>query len=463
MKQFFCKETKDLVGSEVELFGWIENRRDHGKIVFLDLRDASGKVQLVILPDSPAYKIVKELGPEFVVRIKGKVNERPPAMINPKIPTGKVEVEVKEMEILSKAKTPVFEVDKDTRQVGEEVRLRYRYLDLRSERMRENLRKRQELQKAFREALLKRHFYEIETPYLTKGTPEGAREFVVPSRLQPGRFYVLPQSPQQFKQLLMVAGFERYFQFARCFRDEDPRGDRQFEFTQLDIEMSFVGEEDILEFIEEIVIEAVQKVYPHKKISKIPFPRLSFQEAMDKYGTDKPDLRDNKEDQDELAFCWVKDMPLFEWSETEQKMVSVHHPFTAPKEEDEAKLNKEPGQVRAQAYDLVLNGVELGGGSIRIHRPELQKKIFQILGLKEKEIQEKFGHLLEAFEFGVPPHGGIALGFDRFLMLLQGEKSIREVIAFPKTGDGRDLMMGAPAEISKEQLEELHLRIKKEK
>lgn len=310
---------------------------------------------------------------------------------------------------------------------------------------------------------MKNRFFEVETPYLTKGTPEGAREFVVPSRLQPGMFYVLPQSPQQFKQLLMVAGLERYFQFARCFRDEDPRGDRQFEFTQLDIEMSFVSEEDILNFIEKLVVQAVQKVYPEKKISNLPFPRLRYEEAMEKYKTDKPDLRKDKSSKKELAFCWITEMPLFEWSESEQKMVSVHHPFTAPKEEDEKKLTEEPEKVRAQAYDLVLNGVELGGGSIRIHRPKLQEQIFKVLGLSQRETKEKFGHLLQAFEFGTPPHGGIALGFDRFVMLLQGEKSVREVIAFPKTGDGRDLMMGAPAEIPSEQLAEVHIKINKKK
>ncbi|MCD6422430.1 aspartate--tRNA ligase [bacterium] len=463
MKRFFCLDVPQFEGKEVELFGWIHNRRDHGKLVFLDLRDASGIVQLVVLPDSSAYKTAKKLGPEFVVRVKGKVNRRPKGMENPKLPTGEVEVEVKELEILSKAKPPVFELDKDTRKVKEEVRLKYRYLDLRTERMKENLRKKEELVSAFRAFLKKHRFFELETPYITKGTPEGAREFIVPSRLHPGKFYVLPQSPQQFKQLLMVAGFERYFQFARCFRDEDPRGDRQPEFTQLDLEMSFVREEDILNLVEEMMIEAVKKVYPHKKILEIPFPRLTFEEAINKFGTDTPDLRPNKESNKELAFCWIVDMPLFEWSETEKKMVSVHHPFTAPKEGDEEKLASTPSEVKAQAYDLVLNGVELGGGSIRIHRPELQRKVFEILGLSDEEIEEKFGHLLKAFEFGVPPHGGIALGLDRIVMVLQGEKSIREVIPFPKTGDGRDLLMGAPSELPEEQLKEVHIEVRKKK
>jgi len=326
--------------------------------------------------------------------------------------------------------------------------------------MRTNLAKREELQSAFRHFLKKHHFSEIETPYLTKGTPEGAREYVIPSRIYQGNFYVLPQSPQQFKQLLMVAGIERYFQFARCFRDEDPRGDRQPEFTQLDIEMSFIKEETLLSLMEEMMIEVMSKVYPKKKIAKIPFPRFSFEEVMEKFGTDKPDLRKDKENSDELSFAWIVDMPLLEWSETEKKLVSTHHPFTAPKTEDVGKLSKAPEKVKAQAYDLVLNGQEVAGGSIRIHQQNLQKKIFKILGLKESEIKQKFGHILEAFSYGVPPHGGIAFGFDRLLMILQNEKSIREVIPFPKTGDARDLLMDAPSKISDEQLKELGIRLK---
>jgi aspartyl-tRNA synthetase len=461
MKQFFCTDIIKMKGEEVELFGWINNRRDHGKLIFLDLRDKSGLAQMIVLPNSGAYEMAQKLGPEFVVRVKGKINERPEKMVNKDLTTGEVEIEVEEIEILSEAKPPVFEVNKDTSKVKEEVRLKYRYLDLRSERMKNNLIKRQEMTQALRDYLLGNHFLEIETPDLTKGTPEGAREYVVPSRVHKGKFYVLPQSPQQFKQLLMVAGLERYFQFARCFRDEDPRGDRQPEFTQLDIEMSFIKEKHLMELMEEMVISAVAKVYPNKKIKEIPFPRLTYAEAMEKYETDKPDLRKEPKDENELAFAWIYDMPLVEWSETEKKLVSTHHPFTMPKVEDEKHLDSAPDQVKAEAYDLVLNGFEIGGGSIRIHRADLQKKIFQVLGLNDDEIQNKFGHMLEAFSYGVPPHGGIAFGFDRLMMILQNETSIREVIPFPKTGDGRDLMMDAPSEIDPKQLPELGIEIKK--
>lgn len=463
MKQFFCSDIVKMKGEEVELFGWINNRRDHGKLIFLDLRDKSGLAQMIVLPDSKAYKTAQKLGPEFVVRIKGKINERPKKMINKNLATGGVEIEVKEIEVLSRAKAPVFEVNKDTRKVKEDVRLKYRYLDLRSERLVDNLVKRGQLAQALRKFLMANHFVEIETPNLTKGTPEGAREYVVPSRVHKGNFYVLPQSPQQFKQLLMVAGLERYFQFARCFRDEDPRGDRQPEFTQLDIEMSFITQKHLMELMELMIIVAIQKIYPKKKIKEIPFPLFSYAEAMDKFNSDKPDLRDNKEDENELAFAWIYDMPLLEWSETEKKLVSTHHPFTAPKIEDEKFLLSAPDQVKAQAYDLVLNGMEIAGGSIRIHEPKLQKKVFKVLGLKDSEITQKFGHMLEAFSYGVPPHGGIAFGFDRLVMILQNEKSIREVISFPKTGDGRDLMTDAPSNISQEQLRELGIEIKKSK
>jgi aspartyl-tRNA synthetase len=300
---------------------------------------------------------------------------------------------------------------------------------------------------------------EIETPILTKGTPEGAREYIVPSRLHPGKFYVLPQAPQQFKQLLMVAGFERYFQIARCFRDEDQRADRQPEFTQLDLEMSFVEEFEVVNLIEELITSLVEELFPKKKISQIPFPRLTFQEVMEKYQSDKPDLRSDKSNPDELAFCFIIGFPLFEISKEEKKIVSVHNPFTAPFDEDIPKLEQEPLKVRAKQYDLVCNGFELGGGATRIHQRKLQEKIFKILGLEEKEIKVRFGHLLEAFEYGVPPHGGIALGLDRLVAVLLNESTIREVIAFPKTSDAKDLMMGAPSELPDKQLEEAHIKV----
>jgi len=328
--------------------------------------------------------------------------------------------------------------------------------------MKNNLILRAKVCKFIRDFLTEKGFIEIETPCLTKGTPEGSREYIVPSRLHPGKFYVLPQSPQQFKQLLMVAGIEKYFQIVRCFRDEDPRGDRQQEFTQLDIEMSFVEQEDVLQLTEKLWIELIKNICPEKKINQIPFPRLTYQQAMEKYKTDKPDLRENKKNTNELAFCWINDIPLFEYSQTEKKIVSQHHPFTRPHNEDLSLLDKDPLNVRAYAYDIVLNGYELGGGSVRIHQQDLQKKIFKILGLSKRETEKRFGHILRAFEYGCPPHAGIAPGLDRLVMLLANEPNIREVIAFPKTGDARDLMMDAPSELPPEQLEEVHIKIKKE-
>ena len=314
-----------------------------------------------------------------------------------------------------------------------------------------------------RDFLQKKGFVEIETPILTKSTPEGARDFLVPSRLHPGKFYALPQSPQQYKQLLQVAGFERYFQIARCLRDEDPRADRQAEFTQLDIEMSFVQQEDILSLIEKLFIEIVKKFFPEKKISKIPFPRIPYKKTIEKYKTDKPDIRKNKKDNNELAFCFIVDFPMFEWKEEEKRWDTMHHPFTKPKSEDPKEIKKHPEKILAWQYDFVLNGVEIGGGSLRTTDLKILEAVFEVLGHKKSEIKEKFKHLFEAFQYGVPPHGGIAPGIDRFLMTILGEKSIREVIAFPKTGDGRDLMMGIPSEVSKEQLKELHLKISRSK
>jgi aspartyl-tRNA synthetase len=360
--------------------------------------------------------------------------------------------------ILNPAKTPPFEID-GGQEPGDEVRMRYRYLDLRRERMKQNMIARHKFIKAVRDYYDGKDFLEIETPVLTKGTPEGAREFVVPARLHPGKFYVLPQSPQQFKQLLMVAGAEKYFQIARCFRDEDQRGDRQAEFTQIDVEMSFVDQEEILSLTEQLMIEVIAKLYPNKKIAQVPFPRLTYKEAMEKYQSDKPDVRKDKADPNELAFCWVVDMPMFAYSETDKKMVAVHHPFTMPNAEDMEKFPDDPKQWRAYAYDLALNGNEIWGGSIRIHRADIQKKVFEILGLKEEETERRFGHMLEAFSYGAPPHGGIAAGVDRIIAILQGEESIRDVIVFPKTGDNRDLMMGAPNITSEKQLREVHIKL----
>lgn len=456
--------TAKLAGQTATVHGWVNVRRDHGKILFIDLRDRSGLLQVVFIPQNKeCYDLAQKLRPEFVVKIIGQINERPAKLINEKIPTGKVEMLAEKLEILNEAKTPPFELDKDTKVVSEEIRLKYRYLDLRSERMKNNLVLRHRLVTEMRRYLNDQDFLEVETPYITKGTPEGSREFIVPSRLYPGQFYVLPQSPQQFKQLLMVAGVEKYYQIARCFRDEDQRGDRQAEFTQLDIEMSFITQEDIIQLIEKMFIEVVQKICPQKKIQSTPFPRTTYAEAIRQYQSDKPDLRKNKNDPEELAFCWVVDIPMFEYSETEKKLVAIHHPFTSINLDDLHLLDKKPEEARAYAYDLVLNGNEVAGGSIRIHQRELQNKVFELLGLSAKDISERFGHLLEAFEYGAPPHGGIAVGLERFIMLMANEPNIREVMAFPKTGDNRDLMMGAPSELPAKTLKEAHIKAVDEK
>ena len=447
----------------MKISGWVNVRRDHGKLIFIDLRDRSGILQVVFSgANKDLWKSADTLRPEWVVSIEGPIKERPENLKNPKIETGNIELEAEVLEILNESKTPPFEIGQKDK-INEELRMEYRYLDLRDPKMQKNLLKRSEVLQFLSNYLKENNFVEIETPSLTKGTPEGAREFVVPSRKHPGKFYVLPQSPQQFKQLLMVAGFERYFQIPRCFRDEDSRGDRQPEFTQLDIEMSFVEEDDVMNLIEEMMVELVKNIFPEKKISKKPFPSIDYDEVMAKYKTDKPDLRKDKNDPNELAFAWIVNIPLFEYSETEKKWVSSHHPFTAltvaSAEEDSAM--EHPENLKARAYDLVLNGCEIGGGSIRIHKRELQNKIFEILGLKTPEIEARFGHMLKAFEYGAPPHGGIALGLDRILMILMNESSIREVIAFPKTGDDRDLLIGAPSDISESQLKEIHIKCTK--
>ncbi len=451
-----------MISKDVEIDGWVHARRDHGKIVFLDIRDMTGILQVVVVPGSKAYETVSDVRSEWVLRINGKVNQRPKNMINENSQTGTIELEAGEIEVLNKSKTPPFEIDKDTSKVDEELRLKYRYLDIRTERMNRNLTLRHEIIRFIREYLYKEDFREIETPYLTKSTPEGAREFMVPSRLFPGEFYVLPQSPQQFKQLLMVGGVERYFQIARCFRDEDQRGDRQPEFTQLDLEMSFVEQEDVFALIEPMMTQMVEKLIPDAKITKKPFPRITYAESIKKYKTDKPDLRDDKNNLNEFAFAWIYDMPLFTKSKTDGRLVSVHHPFTSPKDEDVKLLDTKPENAKAYAYDLVLNGFEIAGGSIRIHKRDIQEKIFKILGVSEEEKTRRFGHMLEAFEYGAPPHGGIAPGLDRIVTVLAGEKAIREAMAFPKTGDARDPMMGAPSEVSKDQLKAVHIELSKD-
>lgn len=442
----------------MKLAGWVHIRRDHGKLIFIDLRDRSGIIQMVIIPDKEeAHKAAKDVRSEFVIEVEGLVKARPGGAVNEKIPTGGVEIEVEKLTVLNEAKALPFEVSKDTKDVNEELRLKYRYLDLRTERMKNNAIMRHKIVKFMRDYCDQQGFVEIETPALTKGTPEGSREFVVPSRLHKGKFYVLPQSPQQFKQLLMVAGMEKYFQIARCFRDEDQRGDRQPEFMQLDMEMSFIEQEDIIRVIEGLIVDLVKALYPEKKIQQIPFPRLTWEEAVSKYNTDKPDLRKDKNDPHELAFEWVVDFPMFS-RDKEGNLGAEHHPFTSPKPEDLDKLASDPEKAKASAYDIILNGNEIGGGSIRIHNRDVQHRVFEVLGIAEQDIERRFGHMLDAFTYGAPPHGGLALGIDRIIAILQGEINIREVIVFPKTGEAEDLMMGAPSEIDEKQLEEVGIK-----
>jgi len=456
MERVVNSDTTKYLGKSVKVCGWVNSIRSHGKIVFIDLRDVSGIVQLVGTSD-----IAKEIRTEWVIEVVGKVSNRPLNMVNPKIETGKIEVSIENLKVLSKAKTLPFSIDGDGYEINEEKRMKYRYLDLRRERMKRNMIERQRVIQFIRDFLQKDKFVEIETPILTKSTPEGARDFVVPSRMHPGKFYALPQSPQQYKQLLQIAGFERYFQIAHCLRDEDPRGDRQPEHTQLDLEMSFVEQKDVMCLTEDLFINLVKKLYPEKKIQEIPFPKFTYEKTMKKYNTDRPDLRKNKNNPDLLAFCWVIDFPFFE-KDNKNKWTFTHNPFSAPKPEFMQDLLKKKNikNILTTQYDIVLNGSEIGGGSIRNHRSEALEAVFEIIGYKKRDIKDKFGHMLRAFQYGVPPHGGIAPGIDRILAILLKEPNIREVIAFPKTGDSRDLMMDAPSEISEEQLKELKIKVK---
>jgi aspartyl-tRNA synthetase len=460
--RILIKELESKVGEEVVIKGWIDVRRDQGKLIFFDFRDFSGKVQGVVLPGSLAKEVAERTRPEWVVEVKGKVNERPEKNKVAEKLNGGIELEILAMTVLNESETMPFDISTDTRAVGEDVRMKYRYVDLKSERMQYNLKMRSEVFSLIRNDLKEKGFIEVETPILTKSTPEGARDYLVPSRLEQGNFYALPQSPQQYKQLLMTTGIERYFQFPKCMRDEDTRGDRQPEFTQLDMEMSFPSEDDVMAITEELLIKIVEKFYPQKQIQTLPFPRIPYKEAMEKYGIDRPDMRQNKEDLNALAFCWVVDFPMFEKTD-KGAWTFTHNPFSGCKAQwEESVRNKENlGEIIASQYDIVLNGFEIGGGSVRNHRPELLKKVFEILGYSEDDIEEKFGHMLRALSLGTPPHGGIAWGMDRLMMLLHNEASIREVIAFPKTGEGKDFMMDAPSKVSAEQLLELGISVNK--
>lgn len=464
MQRILNIKTIKYLGKKVKVCGWVKAWRAHGKILFIDLRDRSGILQLVFTPKNKVlYKLADTLRPEWVISVEGKIKRRPKGMENPKIETGKIELEVENLEILAQAKTLPFSIDSPGYDISEEKRLKYRYLDLRRERLRKNLILRQKVIQLIRNFLEKEEFIEVETPILTKSTPEGARDFLIPSRLYPGKFYALPQSPQQYKQLLQVSGLEKYFQIARCFRDEDPRADRQPEHTQLDIEMSFTSQEEILNSVEELFKTLIRKLFPEKKISKIPFPRLSYKKAMERYKSDRPDLRKDKKNQNELGCCFITDFPMFEWHKKEKKWGPMHHPFTKPQTEDIKKIKKEPKSILAHQYDFVINGSEIGGGSLRTTNLEVLTAVFEVLGHKKEEIRKQFKNYFEAFSYGVPPHGGIALGLDRLLTILLNESSIREVMAFPKTGDNRDLMMNVPAEVTKEQLKELHIKVIKSK
>ncbi|ASA97854.1 MULTISPECIES: aspartate--tRNA ligase [Anoxybacillus] len=580
----YCGEVTDMaIGQTVRLKGWVQKRRDLGGLIFIDLRDRTGIVQIVFSPDvsKEALQVAETIRSEYVLDVEGTVVQREEGQVNPNLPNGTIEVHATHVTILSQAKTPPFPIS-DKTDVSEDVRLKYRYLDLRRPVMFQTFQMRHQVTKAIRDFLDEEGFLEVETPILTKSTPEGARDYLVPSRVHPGEFYALPQSPQIFKQLLMVAGFERYYQIARCFRDEDLRADRQPEFTQVDIETSFMSQDDILAMIERMMAR-VMKVAKGVDIS-IPFPRMSYDEAIARYGSDKPDTRfglelvdlseqvkdcgfkvfasavqnggqvkainvkgaadkysrkdidalteyaarygakglawlkveadglkgpiakffnedeqkqmmqtleaeagdlllfvaDKKSvvadalgalrlklgkdlqliDESAFHFLWITDWPLFEYDEEEGRYYAAHHPFTMPVREDVPKFETDPASIRAQAYDLVLNGYELGGGSLRIFERDIQEKMFKTLGFTEEQAREQFGFLLEAFEYGTPPHGGIALGLDRLVMLLAGRSNLRDTIAFPKTASASCLLTEAPSAVSEEQLEELHLRIK---
>ncbi len=463
LQRTLVANTLDHVGETVKLDGWVGSKRDHGKLTFIDLRDRTGSVQCV------GFQKMGELTPESVISIIGVVKQRPERMVNKDSTTGTIEVDVQEYTVLNKSRELPIPVEGDGYEINEESRLRYRYLDLRRERMRSIFKLRSQFIQSLRAELFNQEFLEIETPLLTKSTKEGARDFIVPSRFNPGKFYALPQSPQQYKQLLMTAGMERYFQVARCIRDEDLRADRGFEFTQLDIEMSFVSQQDVMETTETAVKAAVKAV--GGTLQQEQFPVFTYEEAIQKFGADKFDLRsDAEKEAGVLAFAWVVRFPFFkqvdakdaaEIEDGKSGWTFTHNPFSAPLPEHiEWHLAGEHiSEILTSQYDLVCNGFEAGGGSIRAHNPEVLKATFKIMGYSDEQIHENVGHMLEAFAVGTPPHGGIALGLDRLVMILAGEESLREVIAFPMTSSGRTAVMDAPSEVQDKLLKELALKV----
>ncbi len=468
MKRTYIRDLKDNVGKEVTIAGWVSIVRDQGKMIFFDFRDMTGTVQGVILSNKKdLIEKAKPVRTEWVVEVSGTVNQRPAKMVNDKVQNGDIELEVNGFEILNKAETLPFDIAGDTSGIDENTRLKYRYLDLRSERMQRNIRLRSEFVRRVREHLFSKFFTEIETPLLTESTPEGSRDFVVPSRLNPGKFYALPQSPQQYKQLLMTAGFERYFQIARAVRDENLRADRGFEHTQVDLEMSFVQMEDVMNTVEEMVTNVVEAM--GYKIKEKPFPRIAYKDAMQKYGADKFDLRTPEEkEQGILAYAWVVNFPFFEKTDPKAgtgmekgNWTFTHNPFSMPIPEHLEWLmeGKNIEDILTTQYDLVCNGYESGGGSIRAHKPEILRATYKVIGYSDEEIEKSVGHMLEAFKYGTPPHGGIALGVERNIMNLTGETFLREVQSFPMTRGGQTAVMNAPKELTEKQLKELSLKI----
>ncbi len=444
-----CNELKKKdAGKKATLCGWIDTIREHGKLSFIDIRDRYGKTQVVV-------REKHELKPEYVVRIKGEVKTRKPGTENKDLETGDIELLAEKIEILGKSKTPPFEI-LDEKPAGDEIRMKYRFLDLRRPIMQKNLAFRARGTHAIREFFLENNFIEIETPLLVKPTPEGARDYIVPSRVNPGKFYALPQSPQLYKQILMIAGFDRYFQIARCLRDEDLRADRQPEHTQIDLEMSFVEAADIMEIVESLYKHLFKKLL---RIELKKFARVSYEEAMKTYKTDKPDLRKNKTDKKEFAFCWVYDFPLFSYNDEEKRWEPEHHMFSAPKKEHLSFLEKDPAKVKGDLFDIVLNGVEIGSGSIRINNPEVQERVMKVIGMSKEEAHKKFGFLLDAYEYGGPIHGGMGLGLDRLIALMLGYSDIREVIAFPRNKAAQNPMDNSPTDVSQKQLKEAHISL----